>query len=195
MCTIALAIGAVSAVGSLMQGQAAKSAANAQAAASEQNARMADEQARDAMRRGAQDELKLRRQMSALQGRQRAMAAASGVETDAGSPLALQEASRREGDQDAAVIRFNAEREAWGYGVQATNYRNAASAARAGGRNAMTAGIIGTGTSLLRPASGYMAGKAAQASVSPWDWNFAEMRGESMSGWQRSFRKMKGAGI
>ena len=160
MCTVVAALGAMSAVGSLVQGYAAKSAANAQAAASEQNAKIADEQARDAVKRGAYDELKLRRQMSILQGQQRSALAASGVEVDTGSSLALQEATRKEGDQDAAVIRFNAEREAWGYGVQATNYRNAASAARAGGKNAMTAGIIGAGTSLLgTAANGGLKGK------------------------------------
>jgi hypothetical protein len=164
-----MAIGAVSAMGSLVQGQAAKSAANAQAAANEQNAKMADEQARDAVRRGAYDELKLRRQMQILQGQQRAMAAASGIEVDTGSPLAIQEASRKEGDQDAAIIRYNAAREAWGHGVQATNYRNAAAAARAQGKNAMTAGIIGAGTGLLSTGAeyaGYLKGKTPTSA--PW---------------------------
>jgi hypothetical protein len=125
---------------------------------------MADEQARDAIRRGAYDELRQRRQNSILQGEQRAALAASGVEIDSGSGLEIQEASAREGEQDAAVIRFNAEREAWGYGVQATNYRNAASAARAQGRNAMTAGIIGAGTSLLSVGQGgFLKGKTPTA--------------------------------
>jgi hypothetical protein len=58
----------------------------AAAIANETNARLADEQARDAVRRGAYDELKLRRQMSILQGEQRSALAASGVEVDTGSP-------------------------------------------------------------------------------------------------------------
>jgi hypothetical protein len=168
MCTIAAAIGVIGAAGSLMQGQAARSAANAQASANEQNAKLADEQARDAVRRGAYDELKLRRQTSILQGQQRAMAAASGIEVDTGSPLAIQEASRKEGDQDAAVIRYNAAREAWGYGVQATNYRNAAAAAGAEGKNAMTAGLIGAGTGLLSVAQPYIGGKGIKPKSSPW---------------------------
>jgi hypothetical protein len=90
-----------------------------------------------------------------MQGSQRAVLAASGVEVDSGSALDIQEATGREGEQDAAIIMYNAEREAWGYGVQATNYRNAASAARAEGKNAMTAGIIGAGTSLLSVGQGY----------------------------------------
>jgi hypothetical protein len=162
-----MALGAVSAYGTLMQGQAASSAANAQAAAEEQNARIADEQARDSMRRGAYDELKLRRQMSILQGQQRSALAASGVEVDTGSPLELQEASRREGDQDAAVIRFNAEREAWGHQVQAVNSRNAASAASASGRNAMTGALIGAGTSLLSTAGEYGSLLKGRGTITP----------------------------
>jgi hypothetical protein len=146
-----------------MQGQAARSAANAQAAAEEQNARLSDEQARDSMRRGAYDELKLRRQMSILQGQQRSALAASGVEVDTGSPLELQEASLREGEQDAAVIRYNAERDAWGHQVQAVNHRNAAGAARASGRNAMTGAVIGAGTSLLTTGAPYLKGKGTVA--------------------------------
>ncbi|MDR1648900.1 MAG: hypothetical protein LBR71_01455, partial [Synergistaceae bacterium] len=70
------------------------------------------------------------------------------------------------------------------------NNRNAAAAARSAGKNAMTAGIIGAGTSLLSAAGGAglfgKAGGAKTAAVHPWDWNFAEMRGESMSPWERS---------
>jgi len=132
-----------------MQGHAARSAAKAQAAAEEQNARFADEQARDAIRRGGYEELKHRRQMSILQGRQRSALAASGVVADSGSGLDIQEAGLREGEQDASVIRLNAAREAWGYNVQAVNHRNAAGAARASGRNAMLGAGIGAAASLL----------------------------------------------
>jgi len=128
---------------------AAQSAARAQAAAEEQNARISDEQAKDAIRRGGYEELKHRRQMSILQGSQRAALAASGVSVDSGSALDIQEAGIREGEQDASVIRINAAREAWGYQVQAVNHRNAASAARASGQNAMFSAGIGAATSLL----------------------------------------------
>ena len=80
------------------------------------------------------------------------MLAASGVEVDSGSALDVQDASIREGEQDAAAIRFNAAREGWGHQVQAVNYRNEASAARAAGRNALFGSIVGAGTSLLSAA-------------------------------------------
>jgi hypothetical protein len=198
MCTVAGALGALGAAGSLYQGVAARSAARAQAAADEQNARLADEQAKDAVRRGSYEEVKLRRSMSLLEGGQRAALAASGVDVDSGSALDVQEASRLEGERDAAVLRMNAQREAWGYQAQAVNYRNAASAARASGRNAMTGAVIGAGTSLLTAASPYFGAgagtgaTAAGAGTSPaWMANFSEMRGQSMSAWERSWRRAR----
>ena len=168
MCTVLM--GVLGAAGTLMQGMAANSAARAQAAAEQQNARIADAQALDAVKRGGIEELKLRRQMSIHQGQQRAMLAASGVDVDSGSPLDLQEASMREGEQDAAAIRFNASREAWGYNVEAVNRRNAASAARAAGRNALTGSIIGAGTSLLSTVTPYVGGRGTIApSLKPFD--------------------------
>ena len=147
MCTVVAAV--LGAVGSLEQGAAAASAAKAQAAAAEQNARIAGMQATDAVKRGGLEEEKARRQMAILRGRQRTMAAAAGLDPDTGSMLDVQDASMREGERDIATSALNHAREAWGYQVQATNYRNEAAAARAAGSNAMTGGIFGAGTSLL----------------------------------------------
>lgn len=172
MCTMLAA--AIGAAGTLMQGMAANSAAKAQAAAANQNARIAEAQARDAIDRGGQEELRLRRQMAQLQGAQRSMLAASGVDVDSGSALDVQDASMREGEQDAAAIRFNAAREGWGHQVQAVNYRNEASAARAAGRNALFGSIVGAGTSLLSAAApgAWMrkvgAGKTAGGKIPSW---------------------------
>jgi hypothetical protein len=63
--------------------------------------------------------------------------------------LDIREASMNEGERDISVNALNHAREAWGYNVQATNYRNEASAARAAGRNAMLGGFIGGASSLL----------------------------------------------
>ncbi|GHT01477.1 hypothetical protein AGMMS50276_29560 [Synergistales bacterium] len=162
MCTVMMT--ALSAASSLAQGMAAQSSAKAQAAAAEQNARMAEEQADDAVKRGGREEHKFRRQIAIHQGQQRAGLAASGVDVDSGSAGLLQEASRNEAEEDVSVIRFNAQREAWGYQAQATDYRNQASAARASGRNAMTGGVIGAGASLLSLAGdGGWLGKAKAA--------------------------------
>ncbi|GHV46805.1 hypothetical protein FACS1894204_09150 [Synergistales bacterium] len=147
MCTVMMT--ALSAASSIAQGMAAQSSAKAQAAVAEQNARLAEEQADDAVKRGGREENKFRRQISIHQGQQRALLAAAGVDIDSGSAALLQDASRNEAEEDASVIRFNAAREAWGHQVQAVDYQNAAAGARAAGRNAFTGGVIGAGASLL----------------------------------------------
>jgi hypothetical protein len=168
MCTMVMA--ALSAAGSAMQGMAARSAAKAQARVEEQNARLAELQGQDAVRRGGREEAKFRREQSMLEGRQRSLLAAGGVDIDSGSAAELQEASRMEGEEDAAVIRLNAQREKWGFDTQALNHRNAAAAARSAGRNAMTAGIVGGAASLLSAAgsAGAFGGaKAGGAKIVP----------------------------
>ena len=151
MCTvIAAAFGAIT---SVMQGVAANSAAKAEARVAEHNARLSELQATDAVKRGGKEEMQKRREMARLAGRQRAMAAASGLDADSGSMADIQDASMREGEHDVSAIQFNAAREAWGHNVNATNYRNQASVARAAGRNALLGGVIGAGSSLLSLAS------------------------------------------
>ena len=147
MCTAVLT--AVSAVGSIMQGYSQQQAAKAQAAASEQNARIAENSATDSVKRGGQEELRMRRRMSGLRGAQNAAAAAAGITLDSGSLADVQMSSATEAERDISINAENAQREAWGYRVEAVNHRNAASAARAAGRNAFTSGIIGAGTTLL----------------------------------------------
>ena len=170
MCTVLAT--ALSVVGGLMQGVAANNAAKAEASVANQNARISEVQATDAVKRSSKEEMKLRRQMSLLQGQQRSQLAASGVDVDTGSALEMQDASMREGEQDAAAIRFNAARESWGHKVNAVNYRNQASAARASGKNALMGSVIGAGTSLLslaQPATG-KARKIKTSELGGWTW-------------------------
>jgi hypothetical protein len=85
------------------------------------NAAAANAQARDAVMRGGEKEEAMRRQFAVLRGRQRAQAAAMGVDADSGSALHAAEVSRGEEERDAAVNALNHAREAWGYRVQAAN--------------------------------------------------------------------------
>jgi hypothetical protein len=45
-----------------------------------------------------------------------------GLDADSGSPLQIQEVSRKEEERDAAVNALNHAREAWGYNVAAANF-------------------------------------------------------------------------
>ena len=137
MCTL---ISALSAGASLFTGIAqannAKAQANAQAAAMEANARNADILAHDAIERGGQDELKLRRSLAQVAGNQSVQAASSGIDSNSGSVLDARNASISEGEHDAEAIRFNAARERWGYISQARNLNNQAAYTRAAGKSA-----------------------------------------------------------
>ena len=134
---------------SIAQGVSADRAARAEAATMEQNARNQEIMAQDAVKRGGQEETKLRRRMAILRGQQRAQAAASGLEVDSGSMADIQDASMVEGEHDVSTNAMNHARESWGHNVQAVNYKNAASAARAAGKNAFMGGLLGAGGSLL----------------------------------------------
>ena len=116
MCTL---ISALSAGASLFTGSAqannVKAQADAQASALEANARNADILAHDAVERGGQEELKLRRSLAQTAGNQSVQAASSGIDSNSGSVLDARNASISEGEHDAEAIRFNAARERWVY--------------------------------------------------------------------------------
>ena len=88
------------------------------------NALLEEWQASDALVRGGHSEQAQRLRTAQLKGTQRASMAARGVALDEGSPLSILQDTEYMGELDAATIRSNAEREAWGHRTQATNYRN-----------------------------------------------------------------------
>ena len=150
MCTVMTAIGlAAGMYQSYAAGQTAKAQAEAQAQALEQNAKIAEFQAHDAIERGGQDELRLRRSLAIQQGAARAAMGASGIDIDSGSMQNVINQSIQEGEHDAEAIKFNAARERWGYLSQAANYRAQAQTARNigsnAGRNALFGGLLKLG--------------------------------------------------
>lgn len=99
------------------------------------NAGVADQQAADALVRGQEAESLQRSQTRGMIGSQRAALAASGVDVSDGSAADVQADTAMLGELDARAIRNNARREAWGYQVQATNYRSQGALAQASGKN------------------------------------------------------------
>lgn len=99
------------------------------------NAGLAEQSAADATARGRQAETRQRRGMRQLAGAQRAALGASGVVLDSGSALDVVQNDQALGEFDALTIRNNAAREAWGYTVQADDYRRQAGMTRAAGRD------------------------------------------------------------
>jgi hypothetical protein len=124
------------------------------------NAATAETQARDAVVRGGETETGMRRQFAVLRGRQRAQAAAMGIDVDSGSPAHAREVSRGEEERDVAVNALNHAREAWGYKVAAANHlaegeagaaamRYQGTLARIQGKSALTTGHMSGFADLL----------------------------------------------
>lgn len=144
---------AMSAVGMVQQGQAAKAQANYQAAVMRNNQTLAEYAAQDAEARGAEAEQQHRQKVAAFKGSQRAALAANGLDLTSGSPLDLLSDTAMLGEQDALTIRANAQREAWSARAQGANFGAEAGLLQARGTAAQQAGYMGAGASLLSGAS------------------------------------------
>lgn len=138
--TIAYAVSAVvGAYGAYSSSQAAKAQAEYQAEVERNNATIAGYQRDDAIMRGGEEANRLQREAERMRGAQVARLASNGLDISSGTPLAILEDSMFFGQQDAAMARNNAAREAWGYDVQGQNamasagmYSNAAKAQKPG---------------------------------------------------------------
>ena len=131
---------------SFMQGKAQRNVSRANAQIAETfagvNERLADLKAADALKRGQEQEHALRRGIKKLVGQQRAIEGAQNIRTDAGSALDIQQETLEYGEFDAATIRINALREAFGYKMEGIGAKTSggltAGAYRMQGRQAMT---------------------------------------------------------
>ncbi len=145
---IAGAGAAVSAIGSVKAG-------NAQKRIAEFNAAIAEQQAVDAIARGAEDEANFRAGVRGLLGTEKAGFAAQGVDIGIGSAVDVQVDTAFLGELDALTIRTNAAREAWGYRVEAENLRRGGAISQRAGRFQAATTILGTGVSLLASQFGF----------------------------------------
>lgn len=150
----AAAIGAgVTAYSQWQKGKQEKAYYEAQAKIARNNQKMANAQAEDAIKRGGEADIELRRQYAQKRGAQVAGLAASGVALDEGSALSVLQDTDMFEQIDSGRTRDNAQREAWGYRVQGTNYSNDATMARMAGRNASGAVPYAVGGTLLSTAT------------------------------------------
>ena len=129
---------AMSAFGAFQQGQA-------QAAAAEYNARLADVSARAARADAAVESNRLARQGSRVAGAQRVAVAASGLQLR-GTPLDVMANTRAETQTDVLTALYGGQRRAIGFENQAAVERATASSAR-------RAGFLNAGQSLLTGAA------------------------------------------
>ncbi len=140
---------AVSAFGALKQGQAAKEQGKLQQELAGQQATVTEQQAQSERVVAGQQEGDFRRQQSALMARRRAILGGSGIDQATGSPLLVSEDFRRETELQALRIRAGGEIRATRLEQQAGFQRFEGSLLRFAGDNALVAGRIRAGSSLL----------------------------------------------
>lgn len=138
---------AVSAVGAVQQGKAAKASAD-------YNAAVAHNQAIAARQKAEFDAERERERVQRLLGAQRAGFAKGGVEIE-GTPLLVMEDAAEQGELDVQAILYGGD-------IQSDNYQAEAGLRRMEGAQAKKAGMFGAGSTLLTGASStYLAGKEA----------------------------------
>lgn len=161
------------AYGQQQQAEGQKNAAKYSAAVSENNGKIADIQAQDAIRRGDEEANKIARQANMMKGVQRNQMAAAGLELTEGTAQELQDQTDFFSLIDQDTARMNAKTEAWGIRQQGNQFRNDANMARskAAGINPNLA-AVGT----LMSGSGavadrwYSTGGAKKASTGGTNW-------------------------
>jgi len=105
----------------VQQSKAIKAQAKYQKQMADQNAKMAETQAQDALARGDRSAQDVKKQGQRVIGAQRVALAAQGINLDSGTALELQQDTAAQAARDAVTVRNNAWREAWGYKVEAIN--------------------------------------------------------------------------
>lgn len=130
-------------------------AGNAAKRAGEFNAQVAELQADDALQRGREDESRIRQGVRVGIGSQRAGFAGQNVDVGSGSAVDVQADAAYLGELDALTTRNNAMREAWGYRVEAQNYRMGGQQAQSASRWNAAGTVLGGATSLYAARYGF----------------------------------------
>ena len=153
LASLSIAASVVSAglqgISAFQSGKSQAAIAGYQAALSDRDAAVAKMQAQDALMRGEDEKTQLRERLSILEGEGRASFGASGVVLGEGSPLDWAMDLAEQGQDEEAVIDYNAQMEAWGFRNQAAGHTASAGISRASAANAYTSGVLGAGTSVL----------------------------------------------
>ena len=145
----------LTAYGAHQQQQAANEAADFNAKMELENAAIADEAAVDAAGRGKKEEGKLRKQVRAFKGEQRASFGASGVLVDRGSTQDIISDTQMLGDMDAFTLQLNTAKETRGFLREAKNRRQTAKFIQKQKRDPMQTGMMSLLGSGAQSASTY----------------------------------------
>lgn len=132
------------------------------------NAALTDAAAGDAINRGNEEMLAVRRRTRGLVGKQRAAFAAQGIDVSSGTAMDLQDETQQAGTMDEATVRKNAFREAWGLTKQASNERIGGAYARRAGQSQalgqLGQGVVSAAPELIARAAPFFNGKRPKIS-------------------------------
>lgn len=137
-------------IGGIGEANAQREQAKYQEHMYEVNAKLAEDQGKDAIQAGDLEANKLESKAGALRSTQRVSYANQGVDVNTGAAAETQADTVALSKLDALTIKNNAWRQAWGYRVEAINSRSQGAFARAAGESRanstlLTAGIKGLG--------------------------------------------------
>lgn len=135
--------------GAMTQSQALEAQGKYQKQQAETNARLAEMQAEDSIKRGDKAAGRYKASVSQAIGKQRAALAAQGIDVNSGSASEVQAETARIGTEDVMTIKNNAWREAWGFKVSALNSRSEGAMAELAGKNAADATLLSGGLAAL----------------------------------------------
>jgi len=139
----------VKAAGSVVSGIGQKQVLDYQASVADQNARLAEDQARDSIQNTNLEAHRRYRELGQTKGAQTAAMAANGIDLNFGSAVDVQRDTAAIGAEDLAQIYKGGNERTRGFEINAFNYRSDAQASRARGSGALIGGIFdGLGTAL-----------------------------------------------
>lgn len=147
MCSPTLALTALSAASTIMQGYAAKQQGEYSNQVAQYNARVQENEATQTRNRGVEEENRQRLRTAQLASQQRAQLGAAGVDIGSGSAAGLIEDTATMGEADALRIRSNYGMQADSMVQQATLTRSEGAAKQAAGNAAFTSSLISAGSS------------------------------------------------
>lgn len=170
-----LAGGAVSAYGSIAKGNAEASAYNYKAGVAQVNTRIAEQNRDYAYAAGGREAARYGANAAQRMGKIITGQGASGLDVNSGSAVDVRASQRTADIADQKTIQENAGRRAYGFSVQAENFRAEESMNRSAASNAKSAGVLGAVSSLIGSATS-VAGKWYQGtqtglyggSTDPW---------------------------
>ena len=139
----AVASTAISVPATIQQGKATQAQYDYQAKVAQNNARIAEENARRTRQQGIEEERLQRMKTQRNVASQMSSMASNGIDVTQGTAVDVLADTSAMGELDALQTRYNYEAKAQGYDVEAGNFENQSNLDLLSGRNAYSAGVMG----------------------------------------------------